>query len=550
MSELTIQNILELDVLHNARTVISENGRLRKVTSITTIEVADTSVADWVTEGQLCITALYSIRDDVESQAKLIKALDQKGCAGIIICHVGIWLKAVAEEVIDLCNSLDFPLIMPNPSVSFIDILNPVIFQLMQDDVNLDHPYSALQGKVIDIVINSNDIFSALKQVACYYESIISFFDPYGNCLFSNRENEEIVKEQMFFKEQYNSSMAILMRDGYMIMNGEHENKAAYLITAHKNITGILVENIKATDRIDDIKYRREIYNTVCALMINRKNSSVAMTKFYEQEYITDLLTWNFPSTDAAIRRGKDIGIVFSNQNCIMLITFGGVQKQRSAEQSSAITQNYIDEQKNHISILCNQMGLPCILLTKGEELLVMFNNPDNEMIRAQRTGAKICEYLLNSGILAHIGISNCFDDLANIPNAYSQARTAVQLGRACFFEKPVYTFKDVYFIDRIRNLRQNGEAVDVSRSILAPLREYDLKTKGELTKTLYYLLLYGGSVDKVTQKLYIHRNTLLNRKEKITEILGFSPLEMPYAMNLYAALEIEREQSEGYTEL
>jgi len=72
---LTLRQILQIDVLQDAKIIAAEKALNRPVDSVTTIEVTDNSIQDWVSPNQLCITTLYSIRDNLEKQMNLIRVL-------------------------------------------------------------------------------------------------------------------------------------------------------------------------------------------------------------------------------------------------------------------------------------------------------------------------------------------------------------------------------------------------------------------------------------------------------------------------------------------
>ena len=46
--------------------------------------------------------------------------------------------------------------------------------------------------------------------------------------------------------------------------------------------------------------------------------------------------------------------------------------------------------------------------------------------------------------------------------------------------------------------------------------------------------------MQKTAKELYIHKNTMLQRKNRIIGLLGYSPFEMPHLLNLLMALEIK----------
>ena len=54
-------------------------------------------------------------------------------------------------------------------------------------------------------------------------------------------------------------------------------------------------------------------------------------------------------------------------------------------------------------------------------------------------------------------------------------------------------------------------------------LYQYDSRNGTDLLVTLEKYLLYNKSIQKAGEELYIHRNTIVYRKQKIEEITGLS---------------------------
>ncbi len=137
------------------------------------------------------------------------------------------------------------------------------------------------------------------------------------------------------------------------------------------------------------------------------------------------------------------------------------------------------------------------------------------------------------------LGISNYFDNVRDIPNAYNQAFQAAILGREHYGENKIVFYKDVWFLHKLRIIREEQQALEMCKCLLTPLKDYDAAHHSDLTESLFQLLAFNGNVSTVAQKLYVHRNTMLQRKNKIIEIYGYSPFEMPHLLNFLMAMEI-----------
>jgi purine catabolism regulator len=125
------------------------------------------------------------------------------------------------------------------------------------------------------------------------------------------------------------------------------------------------------------------------------------------------------------------------------------------------------------------------------------------------------------NGITVTIGVSIVVNDPADIGETYNQLRQMMRLARKINGAGQIVFWEDaqVYMM-----LGQLGETLE--RFYQSTLGEFDspgLKNSEELLETLrVYLECQGNSVEAAA-KLYIHRNTLRYRLERIEQILGRS---------------------------
>ena len=79
----------------------------------------------------------------------------------------------------------------------------------------------------------------------------------------------------------------------------------------------------------------------------------------------------------------------------------------------------------------------------------------------------------------------------------------------------------------------------DYVKEILNPLLIYDKKNNQNLIDTLREYLKCGQNVSQASQNLYIHRNTMIKRVEKIEELIGCSIKNAEVTNQLYNAVKI-----------
>ncbi len=118
-----------------------------------------------------------------------------------------------------------------------------------------------------------------------------------------------------------------------------------------------------------------------------------------------------------------------------------------------------------------------------------------------------------------YIGISSRVMNLENLSVAYRRARAALDMAiatgnnRICFDDMGIY---------RLLSLVSDKALLrEMSRDLLRPLISYDEKHDSQYVETLETYLALEGSFLAMSEKMFIHRNTLMYRINKIKKILG-----------------------------
>ncbi|MBR3167715.1 MAG: helix-turn-helix domain-containing protein [Erysipelotrichaceae bacterium] len=156
------------------------------------------------------------------------------------------------------------------------------------------------------------------------------------------------------------------------------------------------------------------------------------------------------------------------------------------------------------------------LYLVRDTELVILFNLPKETDIRDV-----IDEPLYALANKNHLvaGVSNPFSDLKETKKFYEQAKKAANVGT----EYPQWTINYFSIIAPIEMFHVINRYDDLKAYIyptVLDLLEYDRKNNSNLTTTLYVYLDNFGNTAKSAELLYIHKNTLLYRMQKIKEIL------------------------------
>ena len=130
-----------------------------------------------------------------------------------------------------------------------------------------------------------------------------------------------------------------------------------------------------------------------------------------------------------------------------------------------------------------------------------------------------VSEYLSSSRL--KMGISSIFESELSVKDHYQQAKSALRLGNQFFPVQNLHTYDAVRTLDAVDSLGQVRNLQLLCYPPLMRLMETDREgAPGCLAETLYRYLANGQSAAKTCDELYLHRNGLYYRLQKIREIM------------------------------
>ncbi len=120
------------------------------------------------------------------------------------------------------------------------------------------------------------------------------------------------------------------------------------------------------------------------------------------------------------------------------------------------------------------------------------------------------------------VGVGQYYHSLANLGTSYKEALRVINVMK----NNPrrstrIFTFEELGIYKLFAGLGEHDEVRAFSRQVLGKLEEYD---RINATDYLDFLRLYleeNGSLAKISQLLFMHRNTVMYKINKIEKILG-----------------------------
>lgn len=130
----------------------------------------------------------------------------------------------------------------------------------------------------------------------------------------------------------------------------------------------------------------------------------------------------------------------------------------------------------------------------------------------------KLNQFLHNSSLT--MGISDPFEDLYQLKIYLKQAQAALRLGALVYQDSQISFYercKPYHMFERF----ETNELLRFCHHLVLKLKHYDEKNDTSYVETLRAYLLFQKSIQKTANYLYVHRNTINYRIQKIKEIMG-----------------------------
>lgn len=138
------------------------------------------------------------------------------------------------------------------------------------------------------------------------------------------------------------------------------------------------------------------------------------------------------------------------------------------------------------------------------------------------------------------IGIGRAVDALIGLRDSYREARQALSMARRLADPNPLY-FGELNVYRLLFLLEHHPELAAFRQEMIGTLIEYDRTQHTDLIETLTAYFAHKGNLSQTAEALFVHRNTLLYRMERIRQISGLDLDNPETRLSIELALRAHR---------
>jgi purine catabolism regulator len=198
---------------------------------------------------------------------------------------------------------------------------------------------------------------------------------------------------------------------------------------------------------------------------------------------------------------------------------------------------------QDYVNNWLHSHDLTALLSWRDGNLVVVLES--SEPTTGQQVSESIIQDLRHPAQSLLIGVGNRYalepDETGSIRHSYEEAREALRIGVALGQTEGVIAFAELGLLHWLYHLPPEKRAGNVYLERIQTLAAYDERRKTKLVHTLETYLDQGGSLVEAAQALFIHRNTLLHRLERIEKLCEVSLRDPVQRLNMYTAVKSYR---------
>lgn len=493
--KLTVEEMLKLPSFKTAEIAAGHSGVHRVIRWTHIIEV--TEIGQLLNGNEVILTTGVVWRENEELGRSFFSQLIEKGVSALCI-ELETYLASIPAELIQMADENDLPVIIFHGSVRFIDITHQINELVMESQYKMMSELETFSNMLNHLLL-SGDAFNNILRLLHEYLNVQVIHLP-------------IDGESSFFPRVEQSERRKWLNE---LDSGIESGK----VSRHP---------IQAIGRkfADLIISHTEEWTDYDALVLDRTATALAQEQLrvlYIEEkrksaesHLVDKWVEGSLSKEAIEQHLRDLKPSLRQNGFTVCLGFWDLTEGKADFTYYSLELRSIFE--SH--------GFYPILSIGKDRLTVVLANLRKQIDWKSRIRRAIAEinrkdlFLKHSAETIRFGVGNLFDQPERLQESHRMAREVIRFKKMT--GKPDRLFYDELYVYRlITEMEKQDGLQQLIADYIGPVIAFDAKHNGKMLETLKVFLEVNGSKKEAAERLFIVRQTLYHRLEKIKELIG-----------------------------
>jgi purine catabolism regulator len=295
-------------------------------------------------------------------------------------------------------------------------------------------------------------------------------------------------------------------------------------------------------DEIDRVAAGRAA--AVCALEIAKRQAILEAEKRIRSDFLDDLFGGRFASEADLVSRGQLLGFDPLRQYAVVLFDLdtssaylewmASHNEQQSTQLRQAFSRGLSDE--------LGRISPGALLRLNSESAAVLYPVDGDGTVagvaaRVEEIRRRVTTRLEGMSVSAAVG--HLYPRVLDAPRAYREAEQALNIGMRLFGPNRTTAFDHLGIYRLLFHLHGTPELSSFYEETLEKIVQHDERHGSELVPTLKAFFAAHGNLSRTAELLYLHRNTVSYRLQRVEELTGLRLDEEDDRFRLQLALKL-----------
>ena len=345
------------------------------------------------------------------------------------------------------------------------------------------------------------------------------------------------------------------------LKDSQHKALLSMPLVAGTEYLGLLNVYSTKTRRFtsEDTTLLSTIANQMAIAIKNSHLVDMLAQKNLVKGFFDDVMYGTYDSEDALRQRANFIGCDLSKAHAAAMIEIIHLEEESSEEsdhaarsQPDAKHQNEEDRlaiNKRIIGLVRRRIqdSYPGSVLYAQENVLncMICLSKDPNGSRLKTTMRELARQMrTEQGIRLSVGIGNACQQISDYRRSFAEATEALQMGQSLNRDGGVTHFNDLGVYRYLYKIAHMDDLRDMYQDQVAQIANYDRRKGTDLLDTLETYLECAGNLTKTSNRLYVHRNTLIQRLERLQSLCDIDLQERSNWLTLQVAIKVYKLRS------
>ncbi|MEA4888457.1 MAG: PucR family transcriptional regulator ligand-binding domain-containing protein [Clostridiaceae bacterium] len=521
---ITVAEALSIGGMRKCSLIAGKSGLEREIRCIDTME--EPNIYRWLQKHELLMTTGYSIRDDNHLFLELIDQLNRAGGAGLAIATH--FIGEFSADAIALADRLGLPLIKIPPNIPFIELTNPLMKAIVDNQNKVLRFSESMNKQFIDLQINGGgfqDIVNVLGKLTDY---TVFITDPHFKVLACSGINHEDLLVSLLTKSGENGSY---IRPEVLGDKNSRGQKPAVLphlddiqlmaqeVLVRKSLSGYIIVAFKGkkNDEYKDIALHHAAMSA--ALEFSKLKTAENSKLLLDNSLFMDLVLGNVAAERDAADRASALGWPVLPASLAMLnIEKLATDKQgKSEDDIQTIRETLAAVVKN--TLLEHQ--IKCTAAVNQDAIMIIFADSYEKDHILEGFQTVITQVREQTGYPAKAYISLSLSAYTELAQAYKECLNAIVAVKTTAVNDPIIFVQNIMLEIALMNINAQPFFQKYVHILMDDLQVFDNNNQAGLLVTLEALIDNMGVRSAAAKQLFLHRNTLAYRIKKIESLTG-----------------------------